>query len=400
MTHLLRTATWMLLFAAGCGPTDPDNEAAPVAVPEIGDRVEATAFCALYDEIRCASALGCCVESAPYASETECMAASSCAAALDRLLTSPSVAGGAVSYDAAAAAAYLQAAADSAAWCGASEAAAEVDTSRFLVGTLGAGEPCSPAEDDPAASLVCAPGLHCLTREEGGAVVGACEAVSGGSSGLHGQACQSDEDCVSQSCEELVCAGEALDAICEVPIIEPPENGRDWGVLFTNDVPEKLRITAHSSTNSGTTDDITLAFRNETGTYSCDITATIADGGTQECVPTLSSTETDPSYDRFYIKYKDKTTAAGSDDGLRITSFAVKVINDWLSDSTAQWYTNENFSEAVGEIINCEGCGLGVECNSCWIDGDGHQDCVEIKFLINNANQDSDGGDANCIDYK
>lgn len=170
----------------------------------------------------------------------------------------------------------------------------------------------------------------------------------------------------------------------------PPRN---WSYLNTTAVPTRLAVTANSNKSSGTTNDITLAYRNKTATYSCTITASISDGGTQSCVPSQSSDETSPSAqgDWFYIKYADKTNSQNSSDGLLITSITVTI-----SGTAYQLSSFNKGAETVYGAFSCTGCG-GIfndeNCNSCWIDGDDHNGCLELKT---DMNADST---IRCVDY-
>ncbi|HMV69715.1 MAG TPA: hypothetical protein PKA64_22930, partial [Myxococcota bacterium] len=197
--------------------------------------------------------------------------------------------------------------------------------------------------------------------------------------------CVADEDCPSGSCVDHACAAGLSPALC-MDDAEPPSNGGYDAVLVRDDVPEALRVTAHSSSNSGTTDSITLVLRNSEASYACTISGGVATGASAECVPSKSSSSTDYG-DVFYVKYTDKSSAAGSDDGLRMTSFAVKY------DGT--WYTTQTFDIALSTKIDCEGCFLASDCNSCWLDGDDHNKCLEIK---SDAMLEGDGT-VQCIDH-
>ena len=83
-----------------------------------------------------------------------------------------------------------------------------------------------------------------------------------------------------------------------------------------------------------------------------------------------STTASTSGFDYFYIKFADKDNSYNYDDGLLVTSVSAKH-ND-------TWYTQGYFSEGSG--LSCTGCDFwGDYCNSCWLDGDGHGDCKEIK---------------------
>jgi hypothetical protein len=343
-------------------------------------------FCDVYTQIRCAGALGCCAaDEAPYADEAECTQASTCSATLTEVLASPSVVDGTVAYDPEAASAYLQALAGSTSLCGASEDAMLAATSSFMIGTLAEGDDCSFALTDSARVNVCAPGLDCAATEDpdSGATLATCmsEVDVGGE---FGDACKADEDCASRLCNAGTCEGETTELFCTGPEAAPPAN---WSELSTTEAPTLLKLTAHSTSNSGTTDDITLAYRNKSATYSCTITDTIADGATVSCTPTQSSSTTNQDNDLFYVKYANQSNSFNYDDGLRITS-----VNASFSGASTS-YSLEEF-EDPGAGLNCEGCDVwGENCNSCWIDGDGQGDCLEMRSPMQ-ANAES-----NCIDH-
>ncbi|HMV69445.1 MAG TPA: hypothetical protein PKA64_21565 [Myxococcota bacterium] len=353
--------TCLALFACAA---PADDDLGPVAVPEIGDRVSADELCALHDQIRCAGAMSCCAEDPPYASEEACLAASSCSAGLTRWLDSASVKAGKVRFDEEGAADWLRAKAIATSFCGDHEAASEVDLDRVFVGDEPEGTSCEPVAGDPTATLVCAEGLVCDFAE--GATVCAPKTTET-LHGFTGEACSTGEDCLSGACEAEVCVGETPATMCEAPESLTPANGT---VLRTNDTPSKLSVTARSDSNAGTSNDVTLIYRNNAATYSCTITATIADGGTQECTPSWSSSETDIASDKMYVKF------AGTDntDGLKFTTATV-VINGTT-------YENGTYDEAISADIRCAGCNIWDEsCHSCWIDGDGNGNCKEAKMV-------------------
>ena len=170
----------------------------------------------------------------------------------------------------------------------------------------------------------------------------------------------------------------------------PPRN---WTYLDTTAAPTLLAVKANSNKSSGTSNDITLSYRNKTATYSCTITASISDGGSQSCVPTQSSSETSPSPqgDWFYVKYADKTNSSNNSDGLLITALTVT--------TSGVAYELSSFSkgaETVYGAFSCTGCG-GIfndeDCNSCWIDGDDHNGCLELKTDM------SADSVIRCVDY-
>lgn len=360
----------MLLLATGCG--DTQDPAPKVEVPEVADSVPVEDFCDVYTQIRCVGALGCCAaDEAPYADEAECAQASTCSATLAELLASPSVVDGTVAYDPAAASAWLQALAGSTSHCGASEDAMLAATSNFMIGTLAEGDDCSFALAESAQVNVCAPGLACTATEdpESGATLATCmsEVAVGGA---FGDACEADEDCASNLCNAGACEGETTELFCTAPEAEPPAN---WTELSTTSAPTQLRMTAHGSSNSGTTDDITLVYRNRTATYSCSITEDISDGEQVVCTPTQSSSETSLDYDLFYVKYTNTANTYEYDDGLRVTALTVTFSGAPVA------YALDTYSYG-GSGIKCEGCDIfNDNCNSCWIDGDGQGDCIELR---------------------
>jgi hypothetical protein len=367
--HFAASTLAVMLLATGC--TGTEEPAPKVDVPEVAESVPVEDFCDVYTQIHCAGALGCCAaDEAPYADEAECMQASTCSATLTEMLASPSVVDGTVAYDPEAASAYLQALAGSTSLCGASEDAMLAASSSFMIGTLATGDDCSFALTDSAHVNVCAPGLACTATEDpqSGATLATCmsEVAVGGQ---FGDACEADEDCASNLCNAGMCEGETTELFCTAPEAEPPAN---WTEVSTTAAPSELRVTAHTTSNSGTTNDITLVYRNNSATYSCTITEVISDGETVACTPTQSSTTTNADYDLFYVKYTDKANSFNYSDGLRVTTLYVSYQNA----PTA--YTIEWFNEASG--LNCEGCDIfGDGCNSCWIDGDGQGDCLEMR---------------------
>jgi hypothetical protein len=375
----------LALVAVGC--TDADEPAAKVEVPQVEASVSADDFCDVYTSIQCAGALGCCAaDQAPFSSEAECAQASTCSATLAALLASPSVVDGTAAYDPEAAGAFLQAMAGSTSYCGESDDAMLAAASSFMVGTLGEGEDCVFAIGDPASVNVCAPGLGCEIGEDpaSGETLATCMAADA-VSGEHGGACEADEDCASKLCNAGTCEGETTELFCSAPETIPPSN---WNTVSTTDAPTELRVSAHASSNSGTADNLTLAYRNKSGTYSCTITTDIADGETASCTPTQSSTNTHSDYDYFYVKYTDKDNSFAYDDGLR----ASKVTVTFEGASTAYSLTSFTYS---GSGIKCEGCFLGQDCNSCWLDGDGQGDCLELRANM----RSSEDININCIDH-
>lgn len=139
-----------------------------------------------------------------------------------------------------------------------------------------------------------------------------------------------------------------------------------------------LRPGAHSSSNSGTTNDIVLKYKNRTGTYSCTITETISDGETVSCVPTLTGTgKSSDGYDWLYAEYASSSSCS---DGLRVTEVAVK--------NSTTWYTLGTFDQGIYNT-KCEGCSWITlwegDCNSCWLDCDGNGNCSGMKWRMTTA---------------
>jgi hypothetical protein len=174
---------------------------------------------------------------------------------------------------------------------------------------------------------------------------------------------------------------ESLDDVDVDPV--PARTQGTWtGNLSTNDAPEYLWVVANSSSNSGTSNDLYLRYWNKSGKYSCNVTGTIVDGGARGCAPTRYGDYSD-SPDIFKVGYLNSDDR---NDALLVTEVSAEIGN-------AEYVMN-TFTKVFPTTISCTGCG-GIfedeECNSCWIDGDDHKKCVEMKIYFASA-----GGTVEC----
>lgn len=148
---------------------------------------------------------------------------------------------------------------------------------------------------------------------------------------------------------------------------DPPSN---WSNLSTTDLPTAIYITTEDdNSDSGSTNNLTVKYRNESGTFQCSISGGIASGATASCTSfTQSSTETDTTRDDLYIGY----SGTPNTDGLLVTE--VKIVTGGSE------YVVSKFTKA-GSDIDCWG-GDATYTAACWIDSDAHKKCKQMKIKL------------------
>lgn len=392
----------LTLLAAGCGGAAVESaEEAPaldIAVPAIEGAVERERFCEVFQQIECAANVGgCCTDPQGRAPSAEaCVSTPDCSALLDHAL----VRDGLLQYDPMVAGDFLRAGARNAAACSLD---ADWRHLSFLEGKRVEGEDCSPVGGDSTYLRLCEPGLRCAVRQdEAGAPVGSCvqmpalpalrglgercedEDGSACNSGRcvdgvcaerleEGSTCRLDADCVSGRCTngeaEPDCADGSCgcapvgDAFCQLeePLPQRPTNTS----TYTN--PSSLCVQAHESDNSGTNGDLTLKFFVDNKYYSCTITETVSDGEEACCTPSYGGSANSAYNNQMKVMM-------WNDDGIRITALKVKSgANTW----TLGTFDDDN----LGTEMDCEGCNFwSKNCNSCWLDQDGHGSCRHMVF--------------------
>jgi hypothetical protein len=375
-----------------------------VKVPAIQGDVPRDQFCKVYKEVHCAANVGCCAR-ADLKADTiaECVASTDCPAVLD----SPLVTGGTIRYDAKAAGDFLRAQASVASNCGAVESMTRLP---FLAGTRKLGEDCSPQTGDTAnaSAWVCETGLTCeLTTDDKEVTTGKCVAKPAGpalqpigAACEDGSSCQSSrcaaskcaarledgakclsgDDCASLRCgngsEDPSCADGSCkcessgDAWCAKPLEPAPANA-DWSS------PTSLCVYAHSGDGYGTSASLTVRYLQQNVWYGCTLASGIKDGGSACCTPSkiTSSFANGGEKGKLYVQNK-------TGDGLRVTRVRVYKGTSYLDRGT--------FTDSVN--IQAVGCTFTWDCESFWIDADGHDDCK-------NAQVDMSDGSLVCSSY-
>lgn len=159
------------------------------------------------------------------------------------------------------------------------------------------------------------------------------------------------------------------------PELTAPSNGSYYN-LSTYAAPTTLYVVAKDTSGAGTTNSIDLLYRNKAGTYKCTISGGVSQGATGSCNPSYHDSTTTSGEDWFYVKYSDSSTS----DGFLVTE--VKVLY------SGKTYGPTGFEKYSGTTMSCSGCDLfGSGCNSCWIDGDGHTDCTEMRIEMDSPSE-------------
>lgn len=152
--------------------------------------------------------------------------------------------------------------------------------------------------------------------------------------------------------------------------VETPAPEPNWVTLSTSGTPTKLTVKAYDSSDAGTTHPLTLKYRNKSGTWTCNISGGVTAGSSASCTNiTQSSTETSNTEDNFYVGY----SGSSNTDGLLFTALTVTINGSNYSVSVFAEQTNK---------VTCKDCESVNGCSSCWIDGDGHNDCTQVKVLM------------------
>lgn len=405
----------LLGLTAACSSADePDAPTSPagaspgvvVQVPKIEGPVALEQFCATFRQLHCLANTSCCTAGEHHASNEECLQKAPCPEILRDAQASPLLASGEITYDASAAGDLLRAMADDVSRC--SPPRADVVERKVLAGTRPQGADCSPShEEDALAPLSCGAGLRCEPQADAaGAIKGVCspgltpaapvrkalgdacedgaECDSGRCAAAVcaarqkvGQACLSADDCESNRCQgedgsgclggSCSCA-EAGALYCSAPPPAPPSND-DWSS------PTSLCVKANDSDNAGTSNTrVVLGWLYANRRYKCEISGGIKDGEEKCCTP-VYTTYTLVDGTQFGVKNE-------SSDGLRVTSVkAIKGSSTW-SVGTVRDFDPD---------LECVGCFFGTDCESCWLDTDGHGDCRSITITMTGNNSSTCG---------
>lgn len=147
-------------------------------------------------------------------------------------------------------------------------------------------------------------------------------------------------------------------------------------------------LTAHSHDNSGTGNSITIGYYENVvlGTLStCVLPNGVGTGATACCTPTsVTSTPQKIVATLSYMGFVAYYTNTSSDgDGLRITNMSASVTTTSTQTMSAGTYTDILFPDKIA----CEGCAAGTFCNSCWLDGDGHDNRTGMQISIDGYDQ-------------
>lgn len=165
--------------------------------------------------------------------------------------------------------------------------------------------------------------------------------------------------------------------------VETPAPEPNWSTLSTSGTPTKLTVKSYDSSDAGTTHPLTLKYRNKSGTWTCSISGGVAKNSSASCTSiTQSSTETQ-STDQFYVGY----AGADDSDGLLFTALTVTINGSSYSVSTFTEETNN---------VTCKDCEGARGCSSCWIDGDGHNECTQVKVEMETAAADGNDPYTSC----
>lgn len=362
------------LALSGCSEADPVNPApdSKVEVPTIEGAVAGDKFCDLATQIDCAGAVGCCTDaSEAYTSVAECAAESRCADGLGKVLESPLLQDGTITYDAAAAGDYLRAMASRVASC--ETPAADIAKPIFLVGSRDEGADCSPQGQDQANLFTCKANLQCTLSDDPatGAQVGVCAKIPAApTNGAVGDTCASEEDCQSGPCASGKCALDTSYACNQPEEITVPANTD----------PTQLYIKTHDSDSAGTTGTVTLKYISGTSEYSCEVTPT--NKNTEyTCTPTKTTLATSGS--SFYISMT-------STDGVRISTVCARYqatpSSPWTAVDCAGTFFDYGTNEAWSEGCTWDPDVWGFWCSNVWLDNDGHGDCKTLKVNWDNDN--------------
>jgi len=369
----------VLVFAAGflalpgCSDGETANpmpSEAIVDVPEVPASVGATEFCALADEIYCAGAVGCCSgTNVVFASVDECLAASRCGGGLDVVLSSAQMAGGELSYDAAAASNYLRTMATAVSQC--ADHPESIERPSFLVGTRDVGADCTPQGKDLTNSFTCKPGLRCvesidpMTNE----LVATCmNAPAPTLEGAVGAACSADEDCAKGACENGKCGFDTAARYC----VAPPKE-----IVPSNADPTHLYIDL-AGDNSGTSGDISVYYATGGKYWTCTITDTLSDGQEKVCVVSSTGTVSNSNNEFFQMEMN-------SSDGARIdTICACSAASTSTNKCTTAVECAGTFNDYGDRASWCIGGSFNVglwanACSSVWLDSDGHGSCTKLQ---------------------
>lgn len=347
-------AACLSLTACGSDEAAESTETPTVELPVVAGDVNRDDFCGLYAQIQCAASDGCCGVEARRAESIEaCVAATRCP------IDDPEL-----SYDGKAAGDFLRAQVEAAQYC------RSADTEiTFLNGKGTAGAACVLGAGRPQ----CGAGLECLAAEgvdPAASTEGVCAA----------RAASSADPCDEGSCAR--CEGDACEArdeaYCEAAAEPPPEN-TDWSD------PDSLCLTAKDASDAGTTANVTLAFLYDGTWYPCTIVGGFDQGEERCCFAQHGSgtnRNSESSKGDLFIQMDDS-------DGLRFTSVKVK---KGSSTQTRGTYRDSS-------TVTCKGCFLGYDCEDCWVDADGHDDCAVVQVPMSGSGVNYCANDLRHTDF-